>query len=83
MDGTWYTDVTSQEVDEKVIESGDHRAHFCLNAYKYGFLGPFDKNCLQPKTGQKGEIFSVIDVVLHRIWLKCIVYPLTYQKNAF
>ena len=25
----------------------------------------------------------MMHVVSHRIWIKCIVYPLTYQKNAF
>ena len=28
VDETWYTDVTSQEDDKKVIKSGGHRAHF-------------------------------------------------------
>ena len=46
-------------------------------------LGPFGKNRAQPKTRQKGAIFSMMEVVSHRIWFKWIVYPLTYQKNAF
>ena len=53
------------------------------NADKYGYLGPFGKNCMQPKTRQKGETSQMIKVVSHRIWFKCIVYPLMYQKNAF
>ena len=30
-------------------------------------FGPFDKNRLQPKTRQKGKIFSMMHVVSHRI----------------
>ena len=44
-------------------------------------LGPFGKNRAQPKTRQKGEIFSMMRVVPRTIWFKCIVYPLTYQKK--
>ena len=44
------------------------------NTDKYGYLGPFRKNSAQPKTRQKGEIFSMMHVVSHRIWLECIVY---------
>ena len=36
----------------------------------------------QPKARQKREI-SMMHVVSHRIWLKCIVYPLSYQKIPF
>ena len=39
------------------------------NADKYGYFGPFDKNRAQPKTRQKGKIFSMMHVVSHRIWL--------------
>ena len=54
------------------------------SADKYGFnLGPFGKNRPQPKPRPKGEIFSMMQVVSHRIWFKCILYPLMYQKNAF
>ena len=37
---------------------------------------------VRPKTRQKGEIFLMMHVASHRIWLECIVYPLTYKKNA-
>ena len=71
VDETWYTEVTSQENDKKVIKSGGHRARFDVtmltNTVKYGYLGPFDKNRGQPKTRQKGEIFSIMHVVSHRI----------------
>ena len=53
------------------------------NADKCGYLVSFGKNPLQPKTRQKGEIFWMTHVVSHRIWIECIVYPPTYQKNAF
>ena len=43
------------------------------NAEKYGYFGPFVKNRAQPKTRQKGDIFSMMHVV----------YPLTYQKIPF
>lgn len=63
MDETWYTDVTSQEVDKKSNKKWGSMCSFLRhNAYKYGFLGPFFKNHVQPKTEQKGEIFSMIDV---------------------
>ena len=69
---------------KKVMKSRGHRAFFWRhNADKYGYFGPFDKNRAQFKTRQKGEIFSMMHVVSHRIWIKCIVYPLMYQKNAF
>ena len=45
MDETWYTDVTSQEDDKKVIRSGGHRARFD----KYGYLGPFNQ---KPRAAQ-------------------------------
>ena len=41
------------------------------------------KNRAQPKSRQKGEIFFDDAVMSHRIWFKCIVYLLMYQKNAF
>ena len=37
------------------------------NADKHGYFGPFDKNRARPKTRQKGEFFSMIHVVSHRI----------------
>ena len=50
------------------------------NADKYGYLGPFDKNHAQPKSGQEGEIFfdefdfNVLFIHL-RTW-KCLLMPL-------
>ena len=35
------------------------------------------------KTRQKGEIFSMMHVVSHRIWIKCIVYPRTRKIPFF
>ena len=54
---------------KKVIKSGGHRARFHVKmlTLKYGYLGPFDKNSAQPKTRQKGEIFSMMHVVSHKI----------------
>ena len=53
------------------------------NADKYGYLWSLGNNRAQPKTWQNAEIFLMMQVVSHRIWLKCIVYPLAHQKNAF
>ena len=36
------------------------------NADECGHLGPFDKNCAQPETEQKGVIFSMMSVISHR-----------------
>ena len=68
MDETWYTDVTSQDDDKKVIKSGGHHARFGVTMLtNTAILGPFDKNRAQPKTRQKGEIFSMMHVLSHRI----------------
>ena len=53
------------------------------NADKYGYLGHFGKNHTQPKTRPKGEIFSMMQVVSHRIWFTCILYPLSIRKMPF
>ena len=45
-----------------------------LKVILYSYLGPFSKNSAQPKTRQKGETFSMMHVVSHRICLECIVY---------
>ena len=52
---------------KKAIKSGGHRACFDVNADKYGYLGPFYKKRAQPKTRQKGDIFSMMHLVSHRI----------------
>ena len=70
VDETWYTEVTSQEDDKKSNKKwGSPCSFWRHNADKYGYLGPFYKNRGQPKTRQKGEIFSIMHVVSHRIWL--------------
>ena len=62
MDETWYTDVTSQEDDKKVIKSGGHRARFDVTMLtNTSILDPLTK------TRQKGKIFSMMHVVSHRI----------------
>ena len=38
-----------------------------LKVILYSYLGPFGKNSAQPKTRQKGETFSMMHVVSHRI----------------
>ena len=84
MDETWCTDVTSQEVIKKcVIKSWGHPCSFSRhNAEKSWRLFGTLLDRAQPKTRQKGEIFLMMHVASHRIWLECIVYPLTYKKNA-
>ena len=67
VDETWYTDVTSQEDDKKVIKSGAHRARFDVTMLTNTAI--LDKNRAQPETRQKGKIFSMMHVVSHRIWL--------------
>ena len=70
VDETWYTDVTSQEDDKKVIKIGGHHARFEVTMLtNTAILGPFYKNRGQLKTRQKGEFFSMMHVVSHRIWL--------------
>ena len=84
MDETWCTDVTSQEVIKKcVIKSWGHPCSFSRhNAEKSWRLFGTLLDRAQPKTRQKGEIFLMMHVASHRIWLECIVYPLKYKKNA-
>ena len=53
------------------------------NADKYGYLGHFGKNHTQPKTRPKEEIFSMMQVVSHRIRFTCILYPLSIRKMPF
>ena len=50
------------------MKSGGHQARLHVgNTDKYGYLGPFGKNSAQPKTRQRGEIFSMMHVVSHGI----------------
>ena len=68
VDETWYTDVTSQEHDKKVIKSGGHYARFNVTMLtNTAILDHLTKTARQPKTRQKGKIFSMMHVVLHRI----------------
>ena len=53
---------------------------------KFGYFGPFDKNRAQPKTRQKGEIFSMMHVVSHRIYLllaEFSVRTVNYEPSFF
>ena len=57
MDETWYTDVTSQEDDKKVIKSGVHRAHFDVTMLTNTVIwDPVAKTARSPKLDKK-EIF--------------------------
>ena len=68
MDETWYTDVTSQEDYKNVKEGGDHSARFHVTMLtNTAIYRPFGKNRAQPKTRQKGEIFSIMHVVSYRM----------------
>ena len=55
-----------------MIKSNKKGGSTCLfsrhYADKYGYLGPFGKNRAQPKTRQKGEIFSMMHVALPLIF---------------
>ena len=68
---------------KKVIKSGGHRACFDVTADKYGYLGPFDKNRAQPKTRQKGEIFSMMHVVSHKFDFIVLFIHLHTRKMPF
>ena len=64
----WYTDVTNQEDDKKVIKSGGRRSRFDVTVLTNTvILDPLTKNRAQPKTRQRGELFSMMHVASHRI----------------
>ena len=68
VDETWYTDVTSQEDDKKVIKSRGHRARFDVTMLtNTAILDPLTKTARSPKLDKKGKIFSMMHVVTHRI----------------
>ena len=65
---TWYTDVTSPEADKKkAIKSGGHHARFHITMLTNTAIeDPLEKTA-QPNPRQKGEIFSMMHDVSHRI----------------
>ena len=59
MDETWYTDVTSQEDDKKVIKSGGHRARFDVTMLtNTAILDPLTKTARSPKLDKKERFFQ-------------------------
>ena len=55
---TWYTDVTSQEDDKKVIESGGHRVRFDITMLtNTAIQDPFTKTAGSPKLDKKETFF--------------------------
>ena len=59
MDETWYTDVTSQENDKKVIKSGGHRARFDVTMpTNTAILDPLTKTARSPKLYKKERFFQ-------------------------
>ena len=57
VDETWYTDLTSQEDDKKVIKSRGHRARFDVTMLtNTAILDPLTKTAGSPKLDKK-EIF--------------------------
>ena len=59
VDETWYTDVTSQEDDKKVIKSGGHRARFDVTMLtNTAILDPLTKTARSPKLDKKERSFQ-------------------------
>ena len=59
VDETWYTDVTSQEDDKKVIKSGGHRARFDVTMLtNTAILDPLTKTAHSPKLNKKERFFQ-------------------------
>ena len=58
VDETWYTDVTSQGEDKKVIKSGGHRARFDVTMLtNTAILYPLTKTARGPKLDKKERFF--------------------------
>ena len=58
VDETWYTEVTSQENDKKVIKSGGHRARFDVTMLtNTAILDPLTKTARSPKLDKKERFF--------------------------
>ena len=56
---TWYTDVTSQDDDKKVIKSGCHRARFDVTMLtNTAILDPLTKTARSPKLDKKERFFQ-------------------------
>ena len=73
MDETWYTDVTSQEDDKKVIKSGGHRARFDVTMLtNTAILDPLTKTARSPKLDKKERFFR---------W--CMWYRTEFDLNVF
>ena len=68
--------MTSPEADKKkAIKSEGHHARFHVTMLTNTAIeDPLEKTARSPKPRQKGEIFSMMHDVSHRILLKCIVY---------
>ena len=55
----WYSDVTSQEDDKKVIKSGDHRARFDVTMLtNAAILDPLTNAARSPKLDKKERFFQ-------------------------
>ena len=55
----WYSDVTSQEDDKKVIKSGDHRARFGVTMLtNVAILDPLTNAAGSPKLDKKERFFQ-------------------------
>ena len=58
VDETWYTDVTSQEDDRKVIKSGGHRARFEVTMLRNtAILDPLSKTARSRKLDKNERFF--------------------------
>ena len=59
VDETWYTDLTSQEDDKKVIKSRGHRARFDVTMLtNTAIQDPFTKTAGSPKLDKKESFFD-------------------------
>ena len=58
VDETWYTDVTNQEDDKKVIKSGGHRARIDVTMLtNTAILDPLTKTARNAKLDKKERFF--------------------------
>ena len=72
VDETWYTDVTSQEDDKKVIKSGGHCARFdATRLTNTAILDPLTKTAHSPKLHKKERFFQ---------W--CMWYRIEFDFNV-
>ena len=84
MDETWYTDVTSQEDDKKVIKSGGHRARFDVTMLRNTtILDPLSKTARSPKLDKTRDFFDdACGIPQNLILLYCLHRDITFNNST-